>query len=61
MKVDGVDIFGWAAALWATDSGQHGFDEFFSQDKQCREGSDARSPNPVTAAFVNAADQCFAS
>jgi hypothetical protein len=36
MKVKGMDNFGRAAALGATDSGQHRLKDFFAQDKQCR-------------------------
>jgi len=38
MKVEGVDIFGRAAALGATDCGQHGLEDFFPQGEQCGEG-----------------------
>jgi hypothetical protein len=33
MKVKGMDNFGRAAALGATDSGQHGLEDFFAEDK----------------------------
>jgi hypothetical protein len=36
MKVEGVDVFGQAARLGATDSGQHGLEHFLPQDKQLR-------------------------
>jgi hypothetical protein len=56
-----VDILGGKAALWATDSGQDGFKDFFSQDKQCSERSDAGPSDSVTSAVSDALDQFFAA
>ena len=61
MKVQRVDVFGGATALWATDSGKYGFEDFFSQDKQCSESSDTGPPDSVTSAVSDAADQFFAA
>jgi hypothetical protein len=49
-----VDILGRTAALWATDSGQDGFKDFFSQDKQCSERSDTGPSDSGTSALSDA-------
>jgi len=61
MKVQGVDIFGRAAAFRATDSGQDGFEKFFSQNKQCGERSDSGPTDSIAASVSEALDQCFAA
>ena len=61
MKVEGMDSFGRAAALWATDSGQHWLKDFFPQDEQCCEGSDAGSSDSITASLSDPLYQCLAA
>jgi len=56
MKVERVDILGRTAALWASDCGQHRFEDLFAQDKQCDEGSNPGRLNAVTAAVSDAPD-----
>jgi hypothetical protein len=56
MKVERVDIVGRTAALWASDCGQHRFEDLFAQDKQCGEGSNPGPLNAVTAAVSDAPD-----
>jgi hypothetical protein len=61
MKVEGVDIFGWAAALGATGSSQYGLEDLFAQDKQCGESSDTGPSDSVTPSVSDALYQCFAA
>jgi hypothetical protein len=56
MKVERVDILGRMAALWASDCGQHRFEDLFAQDKQCDEGSTPGPLKAVTAAVSDGPD-----
>ena len=60
VKVQWVDMLGRAAALWVTDTGQYGFEDLFSQDKQRSESSDTGPSDSVTAAVGDTFYQSFA-
>jgi hypothetical protein len=50
MKIERMDGFGRTTALGATDSGQHGLEDFSPQNQQCGQCSDAGSPEPAIMA-----------
>jgi hypothetical protein len=49
-----MDILRRATALGATDSGQYGFEDLFSQDKQCSEGADSGPADSIATALSDA-------